>query len=231
MDKHPTDHIERRLREFERRPLSPRLTRLLDSLQSLFFEEGFLKFRMDDLAGRLRCSKHTLYALAPSREELFELVIERFLVSVRLEGEIAATRAPDKMSAVTAYLETAVRGTQRNSVQFISDLAEFVPGRRRLRKHQRQRVAGLEKIVAAGVADGSFGRIHPKLVAEVMIHTIGKIVDPRFLAACGLTVSEAYREFYHWMVHGLGPAEEESGTKSRFNGSSLHRVLPRDDEA
>jgi AcrR family transcriptional regulator len=221
------DHIEQRLRELEQQPLSPRLTRLLDSLQKLFFEEGFLKFRMDDLARELHCSKHTLYVLAPSREELFELVIERFLSHLRAEGEAAASAAADRISALTAYLESAVRGTRRNSVQFISDLAEFVPGRRRLRNHQRQRVAGLEKIVAAGVADGSFGRIHPKLVAEVMIHTIGKIVDPSFLATCGLTVSEAYREFYHWMVHGLSPVEQPEAS-ARFNGSSPARS-PHDD--
>jgi AcrR family transcriptional regulator len=222
MDKHSVDHIEQRLRDIEQRPLSPRLTRLLDTLEGLFFEEGFLKFRMDDLARRLRCSKHTLYVLAPSREELFELVIERFLSRVRAQGEAAANAAPNRISAVTAYLESAVHGTRRNSVQFISDLAEFLPGRRRLRNHQRQRVAGLESIVAAGVAEGAFGPIHPKLVAEVMIHTIGKIVDPHFLAACGLTVSEAYREFYHWMVYGLGPVEElkTGGPEAWSNGSS-----------
>lgn len=230
MDRHPIDHIEERLRELEQRPLSPRLTRLLDTLENLFFEEGFLKFRMDDLARRLRCSKHTLYALAPSREELFELVIERFLSRLRAQGETAASQAPDRISALTAYLESGVHGTRRNSVQFISDLAEFLPGRRRLRNHQRQRVAGLEAIVAAGVADGAFGRIHPKLVAEVMVHTIGKIVDPHFLAACGLTVSEAYCEFYHWMVHGLTPVDESKAGKAgtSFNGSPAR--ASRDDD-
>jgi len=216
MDRHTSEHLELRLHKLEE-PRSRRLRQLLEGLENLFFEEGFLKFRMEDLARRLRCSKHTLYVLAPSREELFELVIERFLSRLRAEGERAASAAPDRISAVTAYLEAAVCATQKNSAQFISDIADFDPCRRRLRNHQRQRVAELEAIVAAGVEAGDFSEIHPKLVAEVMVHTLSKIVDPHFLAACGLTVSEAYREFYRWVVYGLA-ASNGRGSRARNGG-------------
>lgn len=183
--------------------LSPRLQRLIDNLEGLFFEEGFLQFRTEDLARRLRCSKQTLYALAPSREELFELIIERFLSRIRAEGRVAAEEAPDWVSAVARYLNIAVRNTRHASAQFVRDLSRFDPGRRRLQRHQRLRINGLEVIVAAGTKEGAFGEIHSKLVADFMIHAVARMSDPNFLASCGLTMSQAYAELYQLFIYGL----------------------------
>ena len=47
-----------------------RQSELLDRLLVLFLEQGFSRFTLDDLAAELRCSKTTLYALAPSRTVL-----------------------------------------------------------------------------------------------------------------------------------------------------------------
>src|SRR5213076_1897274 len=55
--------------EPRRRPTA-RQRALLADLEALFLAEGFAAFTLDDLAGRLRCSKSTLYALAPSKEQL-----------------------------------------------------------------------------------------------------------------------------------------------------------------
>ena len=60
-------------------PGSPRLERLLEELEHVFLHDGFLHFRTEELARRLHCSKRALYQIAPSREELFELVVERWL--------------------------------------------------------------------------------------------------------------------------------------------------------
>jgi len=183
--------------------LSPRLQRLIDNLEGIFFEEGFLQFRTEDLARRLRCSKQTLYALAPSREELFELIIERFLSRIRAQGRIAAEVAPDWISAVAGYLDVAVRNTRDASAQFVRDLSRFDPGRRRLQRHQRLRINGLEAIVAAGTKEGAFGEVHSKLVAEFMIHAVARMSDPGFLASCGLTMSQAFAELYQLFINGL----------------------------
>ncbi len=185
------------------KPLSPRLRRLIDNLEAIFFEDGFLQFRTEDLARRLRCSKQTLYALAPSREELFELIIERLFCRIREQGRIAAEQAPDWLSAVAGYLDVAVRATRAASPQFVRDLARFDPGRRRLKHHQRLRIAGLEAIVAAGTREGAFGEIHSTLVADFMIHAVARMSDPNVLASCGLTMSQAYAQLYQLFIYGL----------------------------
>jgi AcrR family transcriptional regulator len=183
--------------------LSPRQTRMLDELERLFFDEGFLHFRMEDLARRLRCSKHSFYALAPGRDQLFELVLERFLSRVRAVGEKAAKDAPDVTTALTAYLDVCVRATRDNSVQFVRDLAEFTPARRMVRALQRKRVDGLEQIVADGIKAGEFLEVPPKFVAELVLLVIGRIVDPHFLRSCDLSLTKAYEAFYGILIQGL----------------------------
>ena len=51
---------------------------LLDGLQALFLAEGFRYLSLDVLAARLRCSKTTLYALAPSKEQLAVAVVTHY---------------------------------------------------------------------------------------------------------------------------------------------------------
>ncbi len=201
--------------------LSPRLARVLEELETLFFAEGFLHLTMEELARRVHCSKRTLYAIALSREQLFTLVIRRFLTRVREEGDAAARNAPNWISSVAGYLDAAVRGTRTASARFVRDLDRFEPGRRTLREHQRMRVAGLERLVEIGISKGECAQVHPKLVAEVLIHTVGRMSDPDFLARCGLTMSEAYAELYYLVLNGVSPREHNVDLPGAAHGKSV----------
>jgi AcrR family transcriptional regulator len=202
---------------------SPRMRCIIENLTRLFLDEGFLHFRTDDLAKRLRCSKHTLYALAPTREELFELIIERFYSSLRQAGDAALAATQDRIEQVAGYLNAGVNAVRAASPNFIRDLNRFDRGRRRLRHHQRVRIAGLEKIVAAGIREGIFAPVHSKLVAEFMIHSVIRMSDARFLERCDLSVSEAHAEFYQLFLHGLIKAPKHL---AKLNGAKRSSERP-----
>ena len=42
-----------------------RRNQIVDGLEEVFLKEGFRKVRIEELASRLRCSRQTLYRLAP----------------------------------------------------------------------------------------------------------------------------------------------------------------------
>lgn len=186
-------------------PALPRSERLLRGLEDLFLREGFLGFSTAELARRLRCSKRALYQIAPSREQLFNAVIERWLTRIRVDGDAAAAAAADDFSAVTGFLNVAVVDTRKASASYIRDIADFPSGHRRLMRHQKLRIAGLERLIEKGVASGTFRGVHPKLVAEVLLVAVARLVDPRFLAAAGLSVSQAFAELYSIVDYGLMP--------------------------
>jgi AcrR family transcriptional regulator len=194
---------------------SRRIERLEEELESLFMREGFLHFSTDDLARRLHCSKRALYQIAPSREELFEAMVERWLSRLRRDGIESTRHAPDPFTAITGYLGAAIVATRDAGAQFVRDLSRFPATYRRLMRHQRERIAGLERLLADGARQGRFRGVHAKLVAEVMLNAVAQLVDPEFLARVGLTMSEAFAELYDIVEHGLLPSQRNGRKPAR----------------
>ena len=58
--------------------LTQRQREILDELGAVF-DDGFVHMTMADLAKQMNCSLRTLYGLAPSRDELVLLVVDRNL--------------------------------------------------------------------------------------------------------------------------------------------------------
>jgi AcrR family transcriptional regulator len=68
--------------------LGERHEKIIADLEAIFLEEGFRKRTINDLSMRLKCSKRTLYEIAPSKQELALLVMERWLERIRHLREI-----------------------------------------------------------------------------------------------------------------------------------------------
>jgi AcrR family transcriptional regulator len=184
-------------------PDSPRLRRLLRDLETIMMSEGFLHLSTDDLARRLRCSKATLYRLADSREALLELVVSRWLARLRDNGcrELAAAEGwPAKL---IGYLHAVKSQTKDASHRFMHDLREFPGGYHILMDHQRRRIELLETIIAGGVEAGDFQEVHPRLAAELILTSVRRAVEPDFLENVGLTLAEAFDEWYRILEFGL----------------------------
>jgi AcrR family transcriptional regulator len=205
---------------------SQRLERLLEELEHVFLRDGFLHFRTEELARRLHCSKRALYQIAPSRERLFEVVIDRWLTKLRRAGVDAAARAADPLAAVTGYLGAAVVATRDAGAQFVRDLSRSPATYRRLMSHQRERIAGLERLIERGTRAGHFRGVHPKLLAEVMLNAVAQMVDPELLARVGLTMSQAFAELYDIVEHGLRPSNGARPVRRRRERPSSDRRSP-----
>jgi len=185
-------------------PDSPRLRRLLGDLESLMVTEGFLHLNTDDIARRLRCSKATLYRLAPSREDLFELVIERSLARMRDNGRQAVAAEETWEERFIAFLIEPLRTwTREVSYHFVRDLQVFPGGHRLWLAHERKRMETLEAIIAAGARDGAFQPVHARLAADLILTTVKRALEPDFAASMGLSINEAFEEWYRVLEFGL----------------------------
>ena len=152
--------------EPRRRPTA-RQRALLADLEALFLAEGFAAFTLDDLAGRLRCSKSTLYALAPSKEQLAVKVVTQFFrgAAERIEERIAGI--DDARKLIGEYLAGVAEHLNRASPSFMRDLAEFGPAREAYQRNIRFAANRLRQFIDRGVADGVFRDVHARLVAEM----------------------------------------------------------------
>lgn len=208
---------------------SPRLRRVLTEIEALFLHEGFLHLSTADVVQRLKCSKTSLYRLAPSREALFQLVVERFLARIRSEGRAAAERTHDWYDAITAFLGAAVPVTRPASYEFFRDMRRFPATSEQLRRHQHQRMLDLEQLIQAGIRDGAFRGLPPRLLAELLFATVGRLTEPEVIQAIGVPMSVAVEEAYRIFEYGVIPRNGSRPRASKKKDLKLAEVWPADE--
>jgi AcrR family transcriptional regulator len=152
--------------EARRRPTA-RQQVLLAELETLFLAEGFAGFTLDDLAARLRCSKSTLYALAPSKEQLAVKVVAHFFRGAAERIEERIDGIDDARKLIGEYLVGVSAHLNRASAAFMTDIAEFAPARDTYQLNSRAAARRIRAFIDKGVADGVFRDVHARLVAEM----------------------------------------------------------------
>ncbi|WP_328604615.1 TetR/AcrR family transcriptional regulator [Amycolatopsis sp. NBC_00345] len=152
--------------ETRRRPTA-RQQALLAELETLFLAEGFAGFTLDDLAARLRCSKSTLYAIAPSKEQLAVKVVAHFFRGAAERIEERINGIDDARKLIGEYLAGVSAHLNRASAAFMTDIAEYAPTRDTYQLNSRVAARRIRAFIDKGVADGVFRDVHARLVAEM----------------------------------------------------------------
>lgn len=205
----PLDAGKEEARLLEQLPDSPRLRRVLDELEMVMHTQGFLHLSMDELARILRCSKGTLYRLAESREDLFDLALRLWCARVRDDGWLAADATEGWANRFEGYCRASVAAMRRcnTSTAFWQDVNRSPRGRNILMEHQKLRIDGLEALVRMGAESNNVRDVNPRLLAELMLRCMALMVDPEFSASIGMRVEDAVDEWYRIIEFGiLAPA-------------------------
>lgn len=150
-----------------RRQPTARQRALLSELEALFLAEGFATFTLEDLATRLRCSKSTLYALAPSKEQLAVKVVGHYFRGAAERIEERVDGIEDARKLIGEYLAGVAEQLNRASARFMADIAEFGPARETYQLNSRVVAQRIRAFIDKGVADGVFRDVHARLVAEM----------------------------------------------------------------
>jgi AcrR family transcriptional regulator len=181
---------------------SSRQERMLEALEGVFLREGFRDVTVEQLARHLHCSRRTLYDLAPSKEDLFLRVFDRYLARLRDEGNERAAGVPAEQAFVP-FLTPAIDAARKLSVALMRDMTAYPPANEMWERHQRERMAGLRSLVERCVEQGVFRNANAFLVAEVVAASLRRIREPNFLSASRLSYREAVAELYGLLLHGL----------------------------
>ena len=194
---------------------SEREEHLLEALEEIFLQEGFRRVAVGELAARLHCSRATLYALAPSKERLFLLVLERLLARIRGMGSAAYAEGAAAEDCIIRAMAPGVTELRKSSVAFFADIAGFAPAKRMLAEHQRTRVDEACRTIEDGIRKGALRGVHLRLVAEGMLAAVQRVMDPEFLSEAGLRMSEAVEEIEDLFLHGLLHPRRRRGARPR----------------
>lgn len=176
---------------------------LLDRLVELLAAEGFSGFTLDDLAGRLQCSKTTLYRIADSKQELVVVAVRRYFASAVpvVEERVAAESEP--AARVSAYLRAVGDHLAPLSRRFVADLASFGPAAAIYRRNTEAAADRIRTLISEGIEAGAFRPVHAAFVGEMVAATMFGIQRGEMFARLELTDAEAYAELASLVVHAL----------------------------
>jgi AcrR family transcriptional regulator len=171
------DETQRRLRAVRRprpvlgrgreRALTDRQRELLDHMEHLF-ANGFADLTMAGLAARLNCSLRTLYALAPSRDELVLIVVDR---SLWRTGRVAHDAIGDDLApldAMRAYLEAATVAVSGWTEAFARDLAAVPAAKQLANEHNEYLFAVTRTLLDLAVERGDIPDVDTAAVSRVL---------------------------------------------------------------
>ncbi|WP_232376340.1 TetR/AcrR family transcriptional regulator [Amycolatopsis aidingensis] len=176
---------------------------LLAELEELFLAEGFIHFTLEDLAGRMHCSKSTLYALAPSKEQLAVRVVGHFFkgATERIEQRVADLDDARKM--IEVYLSGVSEELGRATETFLRDVADFAPARRTYQVNSEAAAVRIREFIARGVADGVFRDVHAGLIAEMAGLLVEAIQTGVVGSRAGVSDAEAFTALAELLLGGI----------------------------
>ncbi|WP_214105208.1 TetR/AcrR family transcriptional regulator [Acrocarpospora catenulata] len=181
---------------------------MLVQLRELFLTEGFASFNIGDLAERLRCSRTTLYAVAPSKEQIVVAAVRSFFKTAaeRIEARVAAS--DDPASRLAIYLEAVASELQPASAVFFADVAAFGPANDVYQENTQYAARRVQTLVTEGVRAGALRPVHASFVGAAAAEVMGAIQRGTIQASTGLDAAEAYRQLADLVMTSLSDQQE-----------------------
>jgi AcrR family transcriptional regulator len=186
------------------RALTERQREILDQLGTVF-EDGFAHLTMAELAARVNCSLRTLYALAPSRDELVLIVVDRNLWRIgRAAHDVLALDLPP-LDAVRAYLRAATVAVSSTTEAFARDLAAVPAAARLSDGHSDYIVAVTRSLLDQAVARRDIAPVDTAALGRVMAGLGRDFSRPDVIPTLRSSPKEAADAVVDLILRGLKP--------------------------
>lgn len=185
--------------------LAPRREHLTEELIALFLEQGFLSFSVEQLAAHLRCSKSTVYSIAPSKEQIVTSVVRAFFRRATERVEARTTDAGTPADRIGAYLEAISVELEPGSPAFFADLDRFAPAMEIYRRNTEIAAGRVKELLTEGLDGDARSRLNIDFVGAVASLTMEYIHRGSIGATTGLDDAAAYRALADLIVAGMTP--------------------------
>ena len=167
------------------------------------FANGFADLTMAGLAARLNCSLRTLYALAPSRDELVLIVVDRSLWRTGRVARDAIGHDLAPLDAVRAYLEAATVAVSGWTEAFARDLAAVPAAQQLAGEHNEYLFAVTRTLLDLACERGDIPDVDTAAVARVLAGLGGFFSRPDVIPTLRSSPKEAADGVVDLVLRGL----------------------------
>lgn len=206
----PPTHLRRQLLAGAPRPLlsrsaeqrlGARQREVLDGLEQMVLAEGISRFTIGELAARMGCSRRTLYELAPSKEQLQLLVLDRLLQRVGRQALAAVDPSEPLVVQLRRYVTSGIDFAFRAAAY--DDVADVPAARRLLDRHYRFAATVMERMIALGGERGEIRPVNAAVVATMISTSALHLSEPGVMAVTGLELADALDAMFDALLGGL----------------------------
>jgi AcrR family transcriptional regulator len=182
--------------------LTERQREVLRQLDAMF-REGFAELTMAEIAARAGCSLRTLYALAPSRDELVLMVVDRQLWRIGGDAQRIIGDPMQPLDAIRAYLRAAHVAVSRATHAWSRDI-RTVPAVRALVDSHNQYLIDVTRILLDTAAGrGDIADVDTAAVARVLAGLGRSFADPEVARTLRSSPQHAADEAVEIILKGL----------------------------
>lgn len=170
-----------------------------------FFEEGFHKVSIDELAREFRVSKKTIYKHFPSKEKLVFSVIHDHLNGTSekiLEIMDSKQNAIEKLIAVFETAHNAYKATGKKLLADIQNynpkLWKYIDDFRRDKLHYV-----MSEAIKQGRKNKLFVDADPEIILQIFTGAIRAVINPEFLVNHSISSKEAFFTITELLLNGI----------------------------
>ncbi len=187
----------------EERRLTARQKDILDQLEKLAVAGELFQFTLAEIAERLNCSLRTLYGLAPSKDELVLMVIDRRLHRIGRRAMAAIEPGMEPLAALRAYLHAANNAVGQATELFSRELATLPGAARLCSSHEHYVVAVAEDLLVRAVAEKEVGPVDTAACALVLGGLGRFFVQPEVMPLLGAGPKQTADDIADLLFDGL----------------------------
>ena len=183
--------------------LGTRHVEVLDALEQIFLTEGVRAVTIGELASRIKCSRSTLYEIAPTKRELFHDVLLRWSTRAIEKAKSTAERYDHPLECLFATQKAMIEGVRLESGAFLADVQADPVARDLLDSHLKRQNDLICSIFQRGVSRGIFRDFSQQFIADLFITLVRHYQDPELQKKLRMSTLEAYTELQSLIIDGL----------------------------
>jgi AcrR family transcriptional regulator len=199
---------------------------ILDAATRSFYQHGYSRATVDDIAAEAGVTKRTVYRYVGSKERLLFAVCERF-VAIRLAvyPHPTATSPVEQLQSLITQYGAVVTSSPEETRVFIENVKHLDPeGQAEINRRKAAHLALLGNIIQTGSRSGEFVNADDGIVAQAILGTVLNL-HQWFRPDGPLAASEITSLLCSLFLRGLG-AQTDAAPRARRSAPRQAKTAP-----
>lgn len=203
--------------------------RIFIKAEEIFFQYGYTRVRMDEIAEGLGISKKTLYKYFDSKEDLLRAIVETLKIRIKTNCDIICDDNKidfiEKLKKLMNYIarqSSKLRGPlpqdlQKNFPEIWISIDEY---------RKKEAFTKFSELINEGVRKGAFrSDIDQQIIVLMYVNAISGVLTPEILAQLPFTGDQVFETIIKIMFEGIFTDEGREKYISYQKGSNIEKEI------